>query len=37
MGDRCCLPLGVKTGLPLLTTEGKWREIEVVLEVEVIR
>ena len=37
LGDRCCLALGVKTGLPVLTTEGKWREIDVGVQVEVIR
>jgi PIN domain nuclease of toxin-antitoxin system len=37
LGDRCCLALGVRTGLPVLTTEGKWREIDVGVQVEVIR
>jgi len=34
---RCCLAVGVRTGLPVLTTEGKWREIDVGVRVEVIR
>jgi ribonuclease VapC len=37
LGDRCCLALGVTTGLPVLTTEGQWREIDVGVQVEVIR
>jgi PIN domain nuclease of toxin-antitoxin system len=37
LGDRCCLALGLKLRLPVLTTEGKWRQIDVGVEVEVIR
>jgi len=37
LGDWCCLALGLKTGLPVLTTEGKWREIDVGVQVQVIR
>jgi PIN domain nuclease of toxin-antitoxin system len=37
LGDRCCLALGVKTGLPVLTTDGKWRDLDVGVTVEVIR
>jgi ribonuclease VapC len=37
LGDRCCLALGVKTGLPVLTTESAWRELDVGVQVEVIR
>jgi ribonuclease VapC len=37
LGDRCCLALGLKTGLPVLTTESKWRDIDVGVTVEVIR
>jgi ribonuclease VapC len=37
LGDRCCLALGLKTGLPVLTTEGKWLEIDVGVRVEKIR
>ena len=37
LGDRCCLALGVRTGLPVFTTEGKWPEIDVGVNVEVIR
>ena len=37
LGDRCCLALGLKTGWPVLTTEGKWLEIDVGVRVEKIR
>jgi ribonuclease VapC len=37
LGDRCCLALGVKTGLLVLTTEGKWSEVDVGVRVEVIK
>ena len=37
LGDRCCLALGLKTGLPVLTTEQKWLEIDVGVRVEKIR
>ena len=37
LGDRCCLALGVKSGLPVLTTEGQWRDLDVGAKVEVIR
>jgi PIN domain nuclease of toxin-antitoxin system len=37
LGDRACLALGVKTGMPVLTTEGKWRDIGIDVNVEVIR
>jgi PIN domain nuclease of toxin-antitoxin system len=37
LGDRCCLALGVKAGLPVLTTEGIWRDLDVGVTVEVIR
>ena len=37
LGDRCCLALGLKTGLPVLTTEGKWSEVDVGVRVEVLR
>ena len=37
LGDRCCLALGVKSGLPVLTTARIWRERDVGVTVEVIR
>jgi ribonuclease VapC len=37
LGDRACLALGLKTGLPVLTTEQKWLEIDVGVQVEKIR
>jgi ribonuclease VapC len=37
LGDRACLALGLKTGLPVLTTEGNWLEIDVGVRVEKIR
>jgi PIN domain nuclease of toxin-antitoxin system len=35
--DRCCLGLGLKTGLPVRTTEIRWRDIEIDVMVRVIR
>ena len=37
LGDRCCLALGVKTGLLVLTTEEKWLEVDAGVQVEKIR
>jgi PIN domain nuclease of toxin-antitoxin system len=37
LGDRACLALGLKTGRPVLTTETKWREVNVGVAVELIR
>lgn len=36
LGDRACLALGVRTGLPVLTTESGWSDAAPV-EVRVIR
>jgi ribonuclease VapC len=37
LGDRCCLTLALKTGLSVLTTETKWRDLDVGVAIEVIR
>jgi ribonuclease VapC len=37
LGDRCCLALGLKTGLLVLTTDKDWLEIDVGVRVEKIR
>ena len=37
LGDRACLALGLKTGLPVLTTERAWANINVGVSVGVIR
>jgi PIN domain nuclease of toxin-antitoxin system len=37
LGDRACLALGLKLGSPVLTTEGRWRELDVGVVIEVIR
>lgn len=37
LGDRCCLALGLKTNLPVLTTESAWKKLNVGIEVELIR
>lgn len=37
LGDRACLALGVSRGLPVLTAERAWREVELAIPIEVIR
>ncbi len=37
LGDRACLALGLKTGLPVLTTERAWAKIDVGVSVGLIR
>ena len=37
LGDRACLSLGLKTGLPVLTTERAWSKVDVGVRVGVIR
>ena len=37
LGDRACLSLGLKTGLPVLTTERAWAKLEVGVSVGLIR
>jgi PIN domain nuclease of toxin-antitoxin system len=37
LGDRCCLALGLKMGLPVLTTEGKWLGMGAGVQLEKIR
>jgi ribonuclease VapC len=37
LADRCCLALGLKTGLPVLTTDGDWTKPDLGVNVELIR
>jgi ribonuclease VapC len=37
LGDRACLALGVTSGLPVLTSDRAWSEVDVGAVVEVIR
>lgn len=37
LADRCCLALGLRMGLPVLTADSKWRGIDVGVVIEVIR
>ncbi|MGE5296330.1 MAG: type II toxin-antitoxin system VapC family toxin [Solirubrobacterales bacterium] len=37
LGDRACLAIGLKTGLPVLTTERAWAKVKVGVDVGVIR
>ena len=37
LGDRACLALGVASGLPVLTSDRAWAEVDVGAVVEVVR
>jgi PIN domain nuclease of toxin-antitoxin system len=37
LGDRACLALGARLGLPVLTTDRRWTELDVGVEVIAIR
>lgn len=37
LGDRACLALGVASGLPVLTADRAWSQVEVGAVIEVIR
>jgi ribonuclease VapC len=37
LGDRACLALGLKQGLPVLTADQLWAKADVGVQVEVIR
>lgn len=36
-GDRACIALGRQLGAPVLTTDRRWRELSVGVEIRVIR
>jgi len=37
LGDRACLSLGLRLGLPVLTTDREWRKLILGVEVRVVR
>jgi PIN domain nuclease of toxin-antitoxin system len=37
LGDRACVALGIRLGLPVLTTDRNWRSLDVGIEVRAIR
>lgn len=37
LGDRCCLALGLRTGLPVWTTEQRWPDLDIGIKIKVIR
>ena len=37
LGDRCCLALGMKLGLPVLTADREWTSLHINIQVDVIR
>jgi ribonuclease VapC len=37
LGDRCCLALGLRLGLPVMTADRVWEQAGVGVEVRVIR
>ncbi len=37
LGDRACLSLGLKLGIPVLTTDRAWANLGLTLDVRVIR
>jgi ribonuclease VapC len=37
LGDRACLALGQKLAAPVLTTDRNWKELDIGVEVRVIR
>ena len=37
LGDRACLALALRLSLPALTADQAWRQVEVGVEVQVVR
>ena len=37
LGDRACLALGLRLGLPILTTDREWGKLALTVEVRVVR
>ena len=37
LADRCCLALGARLGVPVLTADRAWTEIDLDVEVQLIR
>ncbi|AFY31397.1 PIN domain-containing protein [Calothrix sp. PCC 7507] len=37
LGDRACLSLGLRLNIPVLTTDRVWRNLDLALDVRVIR
>ncbi len=36
LGDRCCLALAERVGLPVLTTDTIWRDVDIGVEIRMI-
>jgi PIN domain nuclease of toxin-antitoxin system len=37
LGDRCCLALGMQTGLPVVTADRAWANLGLDLEIRLLR
>ena len=37
LGDRACLSLGLRLGLPVLTCDRAWSQLPLALEIQVLR
>jgi len=37
LGDRACLALGLETGFPVITADRPWADLDIGLEIRVIR
>lgn len=37
LGDRCCLALGMQTGLPVVTADRAWAELGLDLDIRLLR
>jgi PIN domain nuclease of toxin-antitoxin system len=37
LADRACLALGIELGLPVLTVDRAWRDLEIGIEVRLVR
>ena len=37
LGDRACLALGIRLGLPVITTDRAWEKVDLDIDIHVIR
>lgn len=37
LGDRCCLALGIRLGVPVLTADREWTSLQMDVRIEAIR